>query len=303
MEWLNYHHLHYFWVITQEGSLSRAASRLKLTHSTLSFQLKVLESFFGHDLFERRGRRLLLTEFGSEVAQYCGDIFRLGEELVESSRGRLATRKAVFRVGVLGSIPKTIIYRLLEAALEPAGLAPVEVRQGEMDLLLGMLSRNSVQAILTDQPAREAMGQRIHAHKLGDTEIALYASPSLANRYRDGFPGSLAGAPMLLPVRGSGLRQSIDRWLADNAIKVRVVAEIDDAALLRAFGAFGKGVFPVRTVLADEVEETHRVRLVGQVSGMRESYYVISKQRRVTHPPVLAMVAAAKSRLLDPIRS
>ncbi len=278
--------------------MSRAADKLRVSHSTLSDQLKQLEGFFGQALFDRRGRRLVLTEFGQEAAQYATDIFHLGYELVETARGRIATRKSVFRVGVLGSIPKTIVYWLLEPSLAPKESMSVQVKQGDLSVLIGMLSRNAVHVVIADQPPKEAVGQKVHTHKLGDTEIAFYGSPKLAARYRNKFPSSLNGAPMLLPSKGSRLRQSLDRWLADHGLSVKLVGEIDDAALLRTFGAFEQGVFPVRSVLAEEVEETHHVRLVGPAAGIRESYYAVSNERRVTHPQVSAVINEAKKRLL-----
>src|SRR5262249_50550071 len=127
LEWLNYHHLYYFWLIAQEGGLARAADRIGLTHSTLSAQLKSLEAFLGGKLFERRARRLVLTPFGAEVASYATDIFRLGTELVDVVRGRAPGRQTSLHVGVVGSLPKSVTYRLLEPALADEGGALVRV--------------------------------------------------------------------------------------------------------------------------------------------------------------------------------
>ncbi len=298
MDRLNYHHLHYFWTIAQEGSLSSAAARLRLSHSTLSEQMKLLESFLGQKLFDRKGRRLALTEFGAEVAHYADDIFQLGHELEQITRGRTRTRRSVFRVGVLDSTPKTVVYRLLEPSIKPLGSLSLEIREGDIDVLIGWLARNLVHVIISDQPPDSAAHYPFSTHKLGETDIDLYGVPRLAARYRPNFPASLAGAPMLLPTKVSYLRQSIDRWLADRSLEVNVMGEFDDAASLRTFGGFGLGLFPVRSVLAREVEERHGVKRVGPITGVRETYYIVSHERRGTHPQVSAIIEAAKKRLL-----
>ncbi|MEW6080156.1 MAG: LysR family transcriptional regulator [Thermodesulfobacteriota bacterium] len=296
---MNYHHLYYFWMISREGSLSRAANRLRLTHSTLSEQLKMLEDFLGQKLFDRMGRRLVLTQFGAEVAQYADEIFRLGNELIEMARGRSQIQRSVFRAGVVGSIPKTIVYRLLEPSVEQQETFSLEIRQGTLNALMEMMFRNRLHVILSDQPPRDAMIYRVTSRKLGDTELFLYGAPEVAERYRPGFPDSLADAPLLLPARGTNLRQSLDQWFADRALEMNVIGEFDDSGLLRTFGVFERGLFPVRSVLVDEVEETHAVQRVGLLAGIRESYYAVYQNRRVTHPYILEIINAARKRLLS----
>jgi LysR family transcriptional activator of nhaA len=298
MERLNYHHLYYFWTIAEEGSLSRAAERLSLSHSTLSEQIKTLESSLGQELFDRKGRRLVLTEFGAEVAHYAADIFNLGHELVQITRGRTDARRSVFRVGVLESTPKTVVYRLLEPSIKSSGAPSLEIKEGVLDVLLGWLSRNLVHVIISTRPPDSAAPYRFNTYKLGETDIVLYGVPRFAARYRSNFPESLSGAPMLLPAKGTYLRQSIDRWLADRSLQVKVVGEFDDAASLRTFGVFGLGLFPVRSVLAHELEETRAVKRIGPITGVRETYYAVSHERRATHPNIMAIINAAKQRLL-----
>lgn len=298
MEWLNYHHLYYFWLIAKEGSLSRAASRLNLTHSTLSEQLKLLEAYLGSELFDRKGRRLVLTEFGAEVLQYATGIFELGSELLEFTHGRAPLWRAPFHVGVLGSIPKTVVCRLLEPAMEQSGASPLlEVRQGELDVLIGWLSRNVVNVVISDQLPSAAMTYPIHTHELGDTGIDLYGSPKLAARYRRNFPASIDGAPMLLPIRNIYLRQSIDRWLAKESLNVRVVGEFDDATTLLIFGAFGHGLFPVRSAVAGDIETLYGAKRIGAITGIRETYFALTRERKTMHPYVSTIIDAAKQRL------
>lgn len=297
MESLNYHHLQYFWLITEEGGLAKAARRLRLTHSTLSSQLGALETYLGAPLFERRGRRLVLTEFGAEVAAYCADIFRLGGELLDMARGRIAGRRIPLRVGVVGALPKTVTARLLEAGTVGIDSGPIQMRQGTLEQMLQDLGASRLDLILSDAPPPAGLPLKVHAHVLGESEILVYGVPRLARRYRKGFPASLEGAPLLLPGPGTSLRLLIERWLADRGIRARIEGDFDDAGLLRVFGGLGRGLFPVRAVLRTEVDESHGGSYVGRMTGVVERYYAISMERRVRHPGVAAIIEAARARL------
>jgi LysR family transcriptional activator of nhaA len=297
MEWLNYHHLYYFWLIAQEGTLSKAAARLRLTHSTLSAQLRQLEDFLGQPLFDRRGRRLSLTPFGAEVAHYAAEIFQLGGELVEVARGRRASRRARLRVGVVGTLPRTIVYRLLEPALAAEEAVTAVIIQAPFDQLLVHLAANRLQLVLADRPPPEGGTLGLHTHLLGGSEILLYGTPALAARYRRGFPGSLDGAALVVPGGSTGLRRAIERWFADRTLRFEVAAEVDDAGLMRVFGAFGRGLFPIRAVLRTEVEETHEVSRVGPLDGIEEKYYAIALERRVRDPRVARIITSGRTRL------
>jgi len=300
MDWLNYHHLFYFSVIVQEGGLAKAAARLRLSHSTLSTQLRALEQFFGSQLFERRGRRLVLTPLGVEVAEYATEIFRMGSELVDVARGRGGGRRAPLRVGVVNALPKTVTYRLLEPALRVDNMGPIHVRQDELEPLVETIAANKLHLVLADTPPPQGLPVRVHAHLLGETEVLLYGTPRLAARYRSGFPESLNDAPVLLPGAAAGLRRSFERWLTDRDIHPRIEGEIDDSGLLRVFGGAGLGMFPVRAALRTEVEEAYGAILVGKLEGLRERYCAVSSERRVRHPGVLALIERARSRLAMP---
>lgn len=297
MEWLNYHHLYYFWTITREGSLSRAARRLHVTHSTLSVQVRSLEDFLGGPLFERRGRALSPTPLGAAVSAYADEIFRTGSELVEMARGRTEPRRSMLRVGVVGALPKTVAFRLLEPALAVEGFGPISVRQDNFDRLMEELASNRIHLLLSDIPPPEGRPIRVYGHLLGETDVLLYGTKELAARFRRGFPGSLAGAPILMPSPGSTLRTAIERWLTQHNLRVNVEGEFDDAAMMRTFGLHGRGLFPVRAALRAEVEEAPEMRRIGRLAGVRDRYYAISVERRVNHPAMAALIEGARREL------
>lgn len=300
MEWLNFHHLFYFWRIARSGGLSRAAEELRITHSTLSAQLRSLEDFFGDALFDRRGRRLVLTPFGEEVAAYADDIFRLGNELVDVARGASATKRRALRAGIVGTLPKTVTFQLLSHALATPGYGPLVTKQGDLARLLEELAAGRLHFVLSDALPAEVAGLRVFSHLLAESGILLYGVSALARRARSAFPKSLHEIPMVLPAAGTSLRRQLDRWFADRGVAVRIAAEFDDAALMRVAGAAGLGLFPVRASLRSEVEATRLAELVGELDGIVERYYVISIERRVRHPAVNALIAAGRAALRVP---
>jgi LysR family transcriptional activator of nhaA len=300
VEWLNYHHLLYFWVTAREGGLTKGAAKLRLTHSTLSTQIHSLEEFLGGELFRRQGRVLVLTPLGVDIARYADEIFHMGAELVEMARGRATKLRSVLRVGVVGALPKTVAYRLLEPALSGSEYGPIIVRQDSYERLLDDLGMSRLHLVLSDQPPPEGLHSRAFGHMLGETEIVIYGTRSLARKYRDGFPQSLSGAPMLLPAAGTNLRRLLERWLTEKEVHVQVEGEFDDAAMMRAFGVNGRGLFPVRAALAAEVEDGHGAVRVGVIDGVRERYYAVSTERRARHPAMVALLASARERLLAP---
>lgn len=299
MEWLNYHHLYYFAVIAEEGGLAAAARKLRLTHSTLSAQLRALEEHLGAPLFERRGKRLVLTSFGADAINYAGDIFRLGRELTDLARGVSASPRDVLRIGVVAGLPKTLTHHLLSPALDREACT-VLVRQDAALALLESLVAGRLHAVLMNDVPTAPLGARLHSHALGETDILLYGRARLAQLGRRNFPESLSGIPFVLPPPGAPLRRRLDAWFAEKDLNVSVKADVDDAGLLRVFGSSGRGIFPVRAALRAEVEDLRDVQLVGACDGLRESYYAVTTERRVRHKGLAAIVEAARTGLNAP---
>lgn len=293
MEWINYHHLLYFWVIYREGSLSGAARQLHLTHSTLSAQLKTLENFLGGQLFDRRGRALVATPLGQQIATYADDIFRLGGELLEVARGRAARRAIPFRVGVVGSLARTTVHQLLSPALRIQNVRPLRLQQAPLDALTTELAAGQLDLVLSDLPPRSTF--KLQSHLVQTTPLCLYGKAKMAARYRPNFPHRLTGAPVVMPSAGP-LRRSLDRWFVNHGVEVSLAGEFDDAGLMRLFGAAGVGLFPVRGPLRKEVEAMHRARFVGWLDGLVENVYALSIERTVRHPGVAAVLDGSRDK-------
>ncbi len=292
MEWLNYHHLLYFWVVTREGSLARASAELRLAQSTISGQIRALERSLGEQLFTKSGRKLVPTEIGRTVFRYADEIFGLGRELQDTLKGRSSGRPLRLIVGVADVVPKLVARRLLAPALELEAPIRLVCREDKPDRLLAELALHELDIVLADAPAVPSI--RIHAfdHLLGESGIELFATPKLAAAHRRRFPKSLDGAPLLLPTENTSLRRALDQWFASRDIRPNVIGEFEDSALLAVFGQTGSGIFPVHSFIADEVQRQYEVRPVGKLHGVTERFYAISVERKLKHPAALAIAAA-----------
>ncbi len=294
MEWLNYHHLLYFWTVAREGSLVAAGKVLRLSHPTLSAQIHSLEDHLGEKLFSRVGRRLELTEMGRVVYRYAEEIFSLGREMVDTVKGRASGQTLRLDVGIADVVPKLVVRRLLQPALslpEPVRLVCYE---DAYEKLLGDLALHTLDIVIADAPVPPGSSVRAFNHLLGETGVSFFGTKSLATSYRRGFPRSLDGAPFLLPIESSTLRRSLNQWFARHDIKPRVVAEFEDSALLKVFGADGVGVFPAPTVMETDVSRQYGVQVLGRAEEVRERFYAISVERKLKNPAVVAISEAAR---------
>lgn len=294
MEWLNYHHLHYFWLAAKEGSISRAAKRLRLSQPTLSTQIRALGESLGGDLFERRGRALVLTELGSLVFRHADEIFGIGNELMDAVRGRSSGRVQRLIVGIVDGLPKLAVHKMLEPAFRLDAPFKVVCREGVHAQLAAALANHEIDLVLSDAPLAPGAGARTFNHLLGKSATTFFASPRIARRLRRGFPDSLDGVALILPGESSVLRRELSAWLDVRGIRPRIVAEVEDSALIKVFGQAGIGVFAGPTAIQEEITRQYVVNVVGRAPELEERYYAISLERRIRHPGVLAISAAAR---------
>lgn len=297
MEWLNYHHLFYFWTVVREGTVSAASRKLRLAQPTVSGQLKQLESALGVTLFVRRGGRLVLTDPGSHVFRYANEIFSLGRELQQSLAGAKQARNVRLVVGIADVVPKLIAHRLLEPALRSDPTLRLDCYEDRHERLLAELALYELDAVISDTPVGPHSNFRAHNHLLGESGVALFATAKLAERLRRDFPASLAEVPLLLPLEQSSLRRGLMRWLERRGLKPRVRAELQDSALLTALGQAGEGAFAAPSVIQKEIARQYRVVMVAQLDDLRERFYAITMERQIGHAAVRAITEAARSKL------
>lgn len=294
MNWLNFHHLLYFWATAKHNSITKACEELHLTPQTVSAQIRTLEKVVGEALFLRTGRRMELTDTGQLVFRYADEIFGLGRELAEALRGHPTRRAVTLHVGMADALPKLIAHHVLEPALNMEQPVRIECHVGKADRLLADLATHALDVVLTDAPIPPGMRVKAYNHLLGECNVTLLGSADLAKRCRRRFPQSLNGAPMLLPTSDTALRHALERWLDDNDLHPEIVGEFADSAVLKVFGQHGAGIFAVPTVVEAEVRRQYKVRKIGEVKDVIERFYAISVERKVRHPAVVAIYDAAR---------
>ncbi|MEZ4219848.1 MAG: transcriptional activator NhaR [Polyangiaceae bacterium] len=297
MDWLNYHHLLYFYVTAKEGGVTAASKRLKLAQPTVSGQLRQLEDALGGKLFERVGRRLVLTGLGELVFQYAEEIFALGGELMAAVRSGPTKTVRELSIGATAALPKLAVFSFVEPALRMEAPVHMSCREDTFENLLAALALHTLDLVLTDRPVGPGLGVKAFNHLLGESGVSFYAESRMATRLRRGFPRSLDGAPLLMPGKDTALFSNLERWFEGQGIRPHWVAEVHDSALIKVFGQSGLGVFAVPSVVDREVRRQYRVSRVGRLDDVREKFYAITVERRISHPGVVEICRRAKEML------
>ena len=294
MEWLNYHHLFYFWTVVEEGGIAAASRKLHVGRPSISMQLKSLEGFVGAPLFDRRGRYLQLTDTGRMVHSYAEDIFRTGQELVEALRGRPTGRRLTFRVGISEALSKLVAFQLLEPALDVDEHVTLDCREDAPNRLFADLAVHELDMVLSDVPMAPGLGVKAYNHLMGESETTMFAAPALARRLKRGYPQSLTGAPLLVPSKNASIRIPLEHWLDQEDLHPEIAGEFEDSALMKVFGQAGRGVFPGPSIVKDAILKKYGVRVLGTISTIKERFYAISAERKIKHPAVARVVETAR---------
>lgn len=272
----------------------RASENLHITPQTISGQIRLLEEQLGKPLFEKVGRNLEITETGRMVLSYADDIFSLGYELEETVKNTTKDRAQILRVGVADVIPKSIAYRLLEPALNLNEPIRFVCKENSLEALLGELALHKLDIVIADGPIPQRLGVKGYNHPLGECGISFLAAPKLADTLASDFPANLTGAPFLMPSELSLVQPQLLQWLDRQHILPRIVGEFDDSALMKAFGQAGVGVFVVPTAIADEVSAQYKVDILGKTDDIREQFFAITPERRLSNPALIAINETAR---------
>lgn len=291
---LNYKHLRYFWTVAKAGSIARAAQQLQRTPQSISGQIQDLESALGTELFRRAGRGLELTDVGRHALLYADRIFTLGDELLDDLRERPARRALEFKVGVAEGMPKAMVYRMIEPALQLAEDVRLICREGRLPFLLADLAVHRFDMVIADRPMPGNLNVRGFSHLLGECGLTFFGSPQLLDTLPGAFPALLDQAPFLLPGEDAAIRPRLLRWFDEQDIRPRIVGEFDDSALMNSFGQTGTGLFVAPTATAAYLCKQYRVRAIGHAPAVKEQFYAITTDQRLEHPAVVALSRAAR---------
>ncbi len=297
MEWLNYHHLYYFWEVARLGSIRKASEEMRVSSPAISTQIRGLEANLGARLFFRSGRSLTLTDTGRTVFRYADEIFSLGRELMDTVKDRPIGRPLRLHIGIVDVLPKMIAQWLIEPALQLREPVRVECREGAADQLVARLALHELDIVLSDVPVSPSIKVGAYSHLLGECGTTFVASTKLAKSLHGSFPSVLGKAPLLLPTENTGMRRNLDYWLSTLEMRPNIVGEFQDYALLRAFGQAGRGVFPIASVFEKDLKRQDTLRRIGHTEEVRNRFYAISVERKLKHPAVLAICDTARRQL------
>jgi LysR family transcriptional activator of nhaA len=297
VEWLNFHHLRYFWTVARKGGVRKAAEELHVSQPSISAQLKLLEESLGEKLFKRSGRNLVLTDIGHLVLTYADEIFSAGRELMNAVKQGPGGRALRLSVGMTDALSKFIGFQILKPAFYFSQPVHVVCRQAEIGPLVNQLQAHRLDLVLADEPASSSLKAKTFNHRLGRSGITFCALPQIARKLRRNFPKSLHQAPALLPSDNMGMREPLEKWFYAKGIRPRVIAEFEDAGLMKVAASAGLGFTMVHSVVDKVALEHFGLKAIAKVKECASDFYAITIERRLKHPVVAAITEHAYSEL------
>lgn len=287
---LNLHHLRLFRAVAREGTLTGAARGLNLSQSALSTQIKTLEAALGQELFERRGRGLVLTEAGRIALDHAEAIFRTAEDLVATLRER-GTARQVLRIGALSTLSRNFQLGFIAPFLARTDVEVV-LRSGPQAQLLAGLEALALDVVLTNHPPMQDALSRYLVYRIAEQPVSLIGPPTLAGRaLRD----LLETEPLILPTAESVLRAGFDALLDALSIVPRIAAEADDMAMLRLLARSGAGLAVIPPIVVRDELASGRLAELARLDGLTETFHAVTVQRRFPNPLIHEALDAARS--------
>lgn len=278
---INFNHLYYFWQVSNEGSIAGASKVLHLTPQTISAQLSSLEERLGKPLFIREGRGLRLTDFGILTKQYADDMFSIAKEWLETTQDGAAAMHRTLKVGISDAIPKSLVSKWLAPLIENEQVANLHCIDGQQSELLAQMATHKLDIVLADKPLDSHLPFKVFCHEIGKSQIGLYGSAAICERLRENYPFSLQSQSIILPAKNSPVTNSIQYWLQDQNIEVKVSGHVDDSALMKALGQQGFGIFPAPLSIKAELQRHYGVTLLGTIENTFQNYYAFTPDRLV----------------------
>ena len=284
MSRLNFHHLHYFWAVAKDGNLTRTATRLHVSQSALSTQIRQLEEQLGQPLFARVGRGLRLTEAGQLALGYADSIFASGSELVALLREGRREHRHVLRIGAVATLSRNFQENFLRPLLERADVELV-LQAGSLAELLARLRVHTLDLVLSNRRVQASAEDPWRCRRLARQPVSLVGRARLKRKaFR--FPDELAEVPLLLPGRDNDIRTGFDQMCETLGIRYRLRAEVDDMALLPT------------GVVQDELRSGTLVEY-GVVPDLHESFYATTVQRHFEPPLLKALLRRTEAEVLS----
>ncbi len=291
---LNYHHLRYFRAVARSGNLTRTAEELNLSQSALSAQIRKLEDQLGQELFERKGRKLLLTEAGHVALSYADDIFDSGDALVATLAEKAARPAQELRVGALATLSRNFQIGFVRPLIARADVV-IRIRSGRLEELLRGLEAYELDVILTNQAPEPRSSSQLIRHVVARQAVGLISTPHRVEQ-GDTPETLLRREPVILPAPETSIRADFEAFCERRGITPRCVAEVDDMAMLRVITREGHGVAVVPPIVVKDELETGELTLAAELPGIFEDFYAITLRRRFPNDLVLSLLSAGTSK-------
>jgi len=286
--WVNYHHLLYFKTIAVEGGIAKAAKKLRLGQPTLSTQMKQFEDTLGHELFDRSKRQLQLTEVGRMVLGYASEIFKLGDEMVDSLSDQHVATKIQVQIGAMDTVPKHLTLKVFHKA-QASFDCVVSITEGHGDELLRELRAHRLDLVISNYPPAVGEAAGFFAKSIARMPVAICASAKYSNLKR-GFPASLKDQPFVMPSLQSKLRHDVEHFLKLNDIHVNTIAEVQDTSLQKLMGTHGDGLIPIALPAAQELISSKDLINLGILQDVHDELWLIAGHRRIQNPVASAIM-------------
>lgn len=297
MNFLNYHHLRYFWTVGRKGSIRAAAEDLGISQPSISSQIQLLEESLGEKLFVRKGRGLALTEAGQLAMTYAEEIFAAGRDLANAISQGSTNRAIRLNVGMTDSLSKLIAFECLRPAYEHPSPTHVVTRQGELRVMLEKLQSHRLDLVLADEPATSSQNAKTYNHLLGRSGVTFCAAPRLASKLRRNFPKSLDGAPAFLPSENMGMRWALESWFDKMGLRPRIVGEFEDYSLMQVASSGGYAFTAVHTIVEQTALKHFGLKTIANAQDCASDFYAITAERRVKNPLAVKITEHAFSNL------
>ena len=287
---MNYKHLKYFWTVAHEGSLARASEVLHISAPALSVQIQKLEDQLGHALFERKGRQLVLNEAGRVALDYADTIFTAGADLVGTLKGLEARARQIVRVGAMATLSRNFQVDFLAPLLTREAI-DIVVRSDGLPVLLQELDALQLDVVLVNTLPTISHDMPWLTHLIDEQSVSIIGTPE---RVRTGRSARdvLATEPLILPSTATSIRNNFDAWLYREGITPRIVAEVDDMAMIRLLTRANHGVAVVPPIVVRGELRSGRLVEVEHFDDLRESFYAITLKRRFENPLVRELLEA-----------
>lgn len=282
MAQLNLHHLRLFRAVASDGTLTGAARGLNLSQSALSTQLRALETSLGQDLFERRGRGLVLTEAGRIALDHAEAIFRTADDLTATLRETGRMRRAL-RVGALATLSRNFQMQFLRPLIGRPDVEVVLLSGSQEELLRGLESL-ALDVFLTNAaPARDATSHWL-IHRLDEQPVSLIGTPARVGTKPPPLRELLASQPLVVPTRTTGLRAAFDALAARLQVSPNYAAEVDDMAMIRLLARADAGLAIIPPIVVRDELSAGTLVEASRLDGIGETFFAVTRERRFPNP-------------------